>query len=259
MILLLEGAFSASYADDGSSAILDERSSVAVVDEYDPFADDAQWIDEEGKIDEIFDPLEPMNRAFFHFNDKLYFWLIKPVARGYGFVVPKPARIGIRNFFHNLVFPVRLVNNLLQGKVRASGTEIARFCLNTTIGVVGLGDPARHYFDLVPSDEDFGQTLGSYGLGEGIYLHWPIIGPSSARDSIGLAGDYFVNPTLYLFASDTVAATSVYTGSRVNNVSLVIGDYEALVEGSLDPYIAVRNAYHQYRANKIRDGESAEQ
>ena len=92
VLLLLGGVFSSAYAIDDSSVVLDGGPSVAVADEYDPFADDEEWVDEEEEVDEILDPLEPINRVFFHFNDKLYFWVLKPVARGYGFVVPKPAR-----------------------------------------------------------------------------------------------------------------------------------------------------------------------
>ena len=127
------------------------------------------------------DPLEPVNRAFFHFNDKLYFWVLKPVSKGYGKVVPPPARRGVRNFFSNITTPVRLVNCALQADVKGAWVETERFAINTTIGVAGFGDPARNRWNMEKHNEDFGQTLGRYGLGPSIYIDWPIIGPLCAR------------------------------------------------------------------------------
>ncbi|HMK51793.1 MAG TPA: VacJ family lipoprotein, partial [Thermodesulfobacteriota bacterium] len=113
----------------------------------------------------IADPLEPVNRAFFHFNDKLYFWVLKPIATGYKTIIPEDGRIGVRNFFSNLTTPVRLVNCLLQANPKCAGTETLRFVLNTTIGVVGLFDPAKKRFNIEKQDRDFGQTLGIWGMG----------------------------------------------------------------------------------------------
>lgn len=199
----------------------------------------------------IADPLEPVNRAVFVFNDKAYFWVLKPVARGYNAVVPQMVRVSVRNFFSNLATPVRFVNNLLQGKVKGAGTELLRLGINSTIGMAGLFDPAKTGFHIEKRDEDLGQTLGRYGLGGGFYIVWPLLGPSSARDTVGMAGDAFLDPVNYL--SDPWAAAGVHAFKSENDVSLSLGDYEALTESALDPYVAVRDAYVQNRGKKVRE------
>lgn len=194
------------------------------------------------------DPIEPVNRAIFVFNDRAYFWVMKPVAQGYRAVVPEPVRVSVRNFFTNLTTPIRLANNLFQGKVRDSGTELLRFTINSTIGIGGLFDPAKNDFRIDRRDEDLGRTLGVYGLGHGAYLVLPLIGPSSLRDAVGLAGDAFLDPVNYLDGIGTVTAVKAFKAE--NEISLTIGDYEDLKKSSVDPYIAVRDAYAQHRAKE---------
>jgi phospholipid-binding lipoprotein MlaA len=221
------------------------------------YADDSDFDDLEMEGDNvengISDPLEPLNRAFFHFNDKLYFWVVKPAAQGYSYFLAEDVRICVRDFFHNLLAPVRIVNSLLQGKVKNSGIETARFLINSTVGIVGLADPAKREFGLVTQDEDLGQTLGVYGAGEGFYLCWPFFGPSNVRDTVGLVGDAFLSPLTYITSSDFGAGVAVRAGSSVNNASLTIGDYETFKASAIDPYIALRDAYSQYRRKEIRD------
>ena len=200
----------------------------------------------------IADPLEPFNRAMFTFNDRLYFWVLKPVAEGYSAVVPEPARIGVRNFFSNLRAPIRFANCLLQAHFIGAATELFRFMINSTIGVAGLFDPAGgEEINLQRQDEDFGQTLGVYGAGHGFYLVWPILGPSSPRDTVGMVGDFFAYPISYL--DPWYVWTAVRGYQAINDTSLTIGDYEALKGAALDPYIAVRNAYIQYRHMKVEE------
>lgn len=198
----------------------------------------------------IADPLEPVNRAMFVFNDKAYFWVMKPIARGYGAVVPEGARVSVRNFFSNLGTPVRFANNLLQGKFKGAGTELLRFVINSTIGIAGLFDPARTGFRIEPRDEDLGQTLGHYRVGQGLYIVLPILGPSTARDTVGRVGDHFADPLSSI--ADPWAQTGVRAYKAENELSLSIGDYEDLRKSSLDPYAAVRDAYIQNRAEKVR-------
>ncbi|MBI5586698.1 MAG: VacJ family lipoprotein [Deltaproteobacteria bacterium] len=208
---------------------------------------------EEKEMTAISDPLEPFNRAMFHFNDKLYFWVLKPVAQGYNQVVPEPARVGVQNFFSNLRMPVRFVSSLLQGDVKGAATQLGRFLVNTIWGVGGLLDPASsEQLDMPKQDADLGQTLGIYGVGQGFYLVWPILGPSSARDSVGLAGDFFLYPVSYINPWYDWLAVRSY--EEVNAASLRIGDYEALKEAAIDPYVAIRNAYQQYRQKKVEAG-----
>jgi phospholipid-binding lipoprotein MlaA len=200
---------------------------------------------------QVADPLYIWNKGMFHFNDKLYFWLIKPLAKGYKAVAPEIFRESVRNFFNNLVTPIRLVNCLLQGKGQAAASEFTKFVINTTIGLLGLGNPASQYPQLyLPDDEDLGQTLAKYGIGNGFYIVWPILGPSTLRDSIGLFGDSILYPVNY------VKPVEVELGIRgvdlVNQTSFHIGEYEALKEASVDPYVAIRNSYLQFRERKIK-------
>jgi phospholipid-binding lipoprotein MlaA len=207
----------------------------------------------EGAIEEvtIADPIEPVNRAIFQFNDKFYFWALKPVALGYNAVVPEPVRISVRNFFRNVKMPIRFVNSLFQGKFKGAGTELARFGINTTIGVAGFFDVAKSKFDLNPYNEDFGQTLGFYGMGGLMYIVWPILGPSTVRDTIGFAGDSFLSPVSYI--SPFEVALGVVAYEQINKTSLDLGTYEDLKASLLEPYIGVRDAYIQNRNKLINE------
>jgi phospholipid-binding lipoprotein MlaA len=212
--------------------------------------DDANDTFKEEKV-EIADPLEPFNRAMHQFNDKLYFWALKPVAQGYKIVVPEPARISVKNFFSNLGFPARFLSCLLQTDFSGAATEAGRFTINTIWGIGGLLDPSSgKELDLQRQDTDLGQTLGVYGVGHGLYIVWPVFGPSSPRDSIILAGNYFLYPPWYI--QPWYASLGVSTYELVNNISLRIGDYEALKDAALDPYVSLRDAYIQYRLKKVK-------
>ncbi|MGB5985066.1 MAG: VacJ family lipoprotein [Desulfobacterales bacterium] len=227
----------------------------------DPFADpteeeEARFLEELGEeapLTLVADPLEPWNRFMFQVNDRLYFWLLKPVAQGYRWVLPAGARRGIKNFFYNLGTPVRLVNNLLQGRAKAAGAELGRFVVNSTEGILGFGDPASRYPELVIPMEDLGQTFGSYGIGNGFYLVWPLLGPATLRDTVGLVGDAFMDPVSIF----NIVETEVWLGIRgvdvVNETSFRIGDYETLKEAALDPYGALRNGYIQRRNRLIQE------
>jgi phospholipid-binding lipoprotein MlaA len=228
-------------------------------DEKEEFSDDGEedldYMDEdqdyleEDEIVMISDPLEPVNRAFFHFNDRLYFWLVKPVAKGYSAVVPEDARISVRNFFDNISTPVRLINNLLQGKVDPAGKELIRFGVNTTFGILGLFDAAKSEFAIPMHDADFGQTIGVWGAGPGIFLTWPVLGPSTVRDSVGFIGDWFLEPVNYV--TPTIDRIAIKAGDRINRTSLSLGNYEEIKKDALDPYDAVKDIYFQYRKSKI--------
>jgi phospholipid-binding lipoprotein MlaA len=199
----------------------------------------------------ISDPLEPINRIFFHFNDKLYFWFLKPVSSAYKAVVPKPARIGVKNFFSNLAFPIRFVNCILQAKFDGAGYEVGRFLTNSILGLGGFINVADKHFNMKAYDEDLGQTLGAYGLGNGFYINWPVLGPSTFRDTIGDVGDYFLDPVYYADL-DTIYDISIKEYEKVNDTSLS-SDYEDLKKSAIDPYIAFRDAYFQYRRNKVEN------
>jgi phospholipid-binding lipoprotein MlaA len=199
----------------------------------------------------VADPLEGLNRFMFQFNDTLYFCVLKPVAQAYCRVTAEPVRVGVRNFFHNLTTPVRFVSCLVQGKVEVAGMEFGRFVVNTTWGILGVADPAKERLDLDPNDdEDMGQALAVRGVGNGFYIVWPLLGPSTLRDSVGLVGDQFLNPLGYL--RPWVAYTAVSAVRVTNETSLSLGQYESLKAAAIEPYSAIRDAYIQYRAKSIQ-------
>jgi len=214
-------------------------------------SDEYEEEDTRGKT-RIADPLEPFNRAMFHFNDKLYFWVLKPVAQGYRKVVPETVRSGVKNFFSNIASPIRIVNCALQANFAGAARELGRFAINTVWGIGGFLDLASdNAVNLPKQDEDFGQTLGVYGIGQGFYIHWPIFGPSSPRDTVGMIGDLFLHPVTYL--ADPEIGAGIRSFEKVNAVSLSIGDYESMKEAAVDPYVSIRDAYVQYRWNKVKE------
>ena len=196
--------------------------------------------------EEVYDPLEPMNRFFFEVNDELYVWVVKPLTRGYSRVIPLELRECFGNFFLNLGFPVNFLNSLLQGDLRSALVVTERFVINSTLGVCGLVDVAANEFEIGPRRADFGQTLGRWGLGEGPFLYWPVLGPSNIRDTVGLTADTFVKPLPYIY-KDTMVDLAVYSTERVNALSLNPDLYDDMKRFSLDPYVAARQAYSDYR------------
>jgi phospholipid-binding lipoprotein MlaA len=224
--------------------------------------DDEEAIDEEEEGQEmgevtIADPLEFFNRAMFQFNDKLYFWVVKPVAQGYSKVVPETGRSSIKNFFSNLGFPKRFISCLFQADFSGAATELGRFVVNTVWGIGGLLDPAANKdLSLQKQNADIGQTLGRYGLGHGFYVVWPVFGPSSLRDTIDIVGEHFQYP--FTYTDPWYVGPSVRACESVNSASLRIGDYEALKEAAIDPYVALRNAYAQYRQKMVQKKEKGE-
>lgn len=221
----------------------------ALGDDFDQeFFDD---FDEDDETSLISDPFERLNRGTFWFNDKVYFYLLKPVARGYR-VVPRPARKSVGNFFSNLSSPVRIVNSVLQLKLADAGRETTRLFVNTTIGLGGLIDAADRWGKLPRKDEDFGQTLGVYHVGQGPYLVLPFLGPSSLRDTGGLAVDTFFDPLTYLGRNwSRIDWAALKTGLVLNHLSLDDDSYEKIKRDSLDPYLFMRAAYAQYRVAKV--------
>jgi phospholipid-binding lipoprotein MlaA len=204
------------------------------------------------------DPLYPFNIAMFHVNDKLYFWVLKPVSTTYKAVLPTPARIGVKNFFQNLTTPVRVVNCLLQGKSERAGVELGRFMVNSTVGIGGLWDAAADLENLpAPPPEDFGQTLAVWGLDEGWYVVWPFFGPSSIRDTFGMAGDNGLDPASYISPLESTVALSAL--QTINSTSFRVGDkdtpgdYESLKNAALIPYEAFRDAYFQHRRKAVSE------
>jgi phospholipid-binding lipoprotein MlaA len=197
------------------------------------------------------DPFERLNRGVYAFNDGLDRAVVKPVAQGYRKVTPQFVQTGISNFFSNAKYPVTLANNLLQGKFAAAASDTARFALNTTFGLGGLLDPATAS-GLDRNDEDFGQTLGKWGVPPGPYVVVPFLGPYTVRDGIGSLADDFAEPRAYL-EDDSTRWTLWAADKFERRVRLLEAD--ALLERTGDPYAFVRSAYLQRREYLVRDGD----
>jgi phospholipid-binding lipoprotein MlaA len=204
---------------------------------------------------QIADPLAPVNRVMFHFNDKLYFWGIKPVTQVYSHVIPEDFRFAISNVYDNLWAPSRMLNNLFQLRIKAAGNELVRFVFNSFAGVGGMGDMASEALNIKKQDADFGQTLGHYGMGHGIYLVLPVFGPSSIRDGIGLAGDQLMYPLTYIRSVHVTFGerAGIFAHEKVNATSFKIGDYESFKEAAIDPYVSMRDAFVQNRLKKVEE------
>jgi len=231
---------------------------------FDPFAKS------DGLAADEYDPWEPFNSTMFEFNRKMDRFVLKPVAQGYNFIMPDAAQIGVSNFFYNLRFVPRFVNNVFQGKITGAGMEMGRFLVNSTLGVAGFLDVAAH-MDLQTPEEDTGQTLGFYGVAPGPYLVLPLLPPFSLRDGFGYTVDLFLDPINWLVLplievngvpsviahKNRTTTSMVQLGRRVGEVtndrSLNLEKFQGVEEATLDLYVAVRNAYLQKRAKAVRE------
>lgn len=211
-----------------------------------------------GSAGEVADPAEGLNRGIFRFNDAVDTAVLSPVAKGYRAVVPQPARTGVRNFLHNLKTPTILANNLLQGDLQGAGVTLTRFLANTLIGLGGVFDVAAKG-GLPYRDEDFGQTLGTWGVGSGPYIVLPLFGPSSARDTAGLLVDSYTDPVRsWLTNTDReewyIGKVAVATVDKREELLDVLAD---LKKNSIDYYAAVRSAYGQRRTAEIANQDGS--
>jgi len=201
---------------------------------------------------EEYDPWERWNEPMFDFNRRLDKYVLKPVAKGYNFIVPDEIQIMISNGFDNISFVPRFVNSLLQGKAKGAGREVSRFLINSTAGVGGLFDPAKDVFGIQKSREDFGQTLCFWGVSTGPYVIVPFIEPLTVRDGIGKAVDTFLDPLAYFlpFFWDRLG---MKVGDIVNERSLNLDLFQGFEESVIDMYSAVRHAFLQRRARLCRE------
>jgi len=195
------------------------------------------------------DPLEGMNRAVFGFNQQLDRFLVEPVGRAYGWVVPDPAERAVLRFFANLNAPAILLNDMFQFEAKRAGVTLSRFVINTTVGVGGLFDVADT-MGLEPHHADFGQTMARAGLGSGPYLVIPMLGPSTARDAVGSAVDLLFRPHLYVLGP--VQFLIVGTGGGFAMRESYMEELEAVRDSSVDFYSTMRNLYFQRRAEQLR-------
>jgi phospholipid-binding lipoprotein MlaA len=186
----------------------------------------------------------------FTINDRVYFWMVKPATIVYAAYFPPGLRIAVRNGFRNLIFPERFINSLLQKKPGQAGTETARFLINSTLGLGGLVDVAGVNFGIQGRDADFGQTLALWGVRSGPFLMFPVVGPSNPRDLVGYGVDSVTDPIFWI-PMDAWVGPVIKFGKITNNTSLRAGEYEDFKKSALDPYIAMRDAWIQYREHEI--------
>jgi phospholipid-binding lipoprotein MlaA len=233
--------------DDGDATLVAQP-----VDLFGGYALAQRAQDPTDAVDEEYDPWESFNEKMFAFNRGLDRWVLKPVARGYMFIMPEPWQVLIGNGFDNINFVPRLVNSLLQAKWSGAGRELARFLINSTAGIGGLFDPAKDFWGIHKSREDFGQTLGVWGSGPGPYLVLPFMEPLTVRDGIGKFVDGFMDPLSY-FLPFFFDRLGMKLGDIVNERALNYDLFQGFEESVIDMYSAVRHGYLQRRQQLIRE------
>jgi phospholipid-binding lipoprotein MlaA len=224
------------------------------MDEFDEFEDEFAQ-----KSTSDFDPLSGYNRVMTSFNHAAMTNVLIPVSKGYKKVVPEGARSSIGNFFHNLFYPVRFANNLLQGKFKNALDETNRFLLNTTVGFLGFADVSTDIYKIEQHNEDFGQTLGYWGVPAGPHIVLPILGPTNLRDASSTFADGWISPTSYInqrginLVNTYFEAASVNVVRSVNGLSFDYGGYEAMTKDAIDLYPLLKNMYEQRREAQIKE------
>ncbi len=225
--------------------LLMSYGALQAADQEIDFLDD-EFYDATPEQNVVQDPFEEINRVIFTFNDYAYTWVMNPLATGYSNLLPDDVRGAVADFFYNLQEPIRVVNAVLQGRFSDAGTLLARFAINSTGGIAGLGDPAS-MMGFQPLEASFGQTLDSWGVGDGIYLVIPVMGSTTLRDLSGKIVEGFSMTPYYFWAAGWEESVSIYMGKEVNALSLHLGEYEKIKEVSFDAYSAVRDGYFQHR------------
>ena len=247
-------SFACTYATPVSNTSHKSTEQVQMMDDF-----NSEFASTDKSNKNEIDPLSGYNRVMTNVNDYFYLNILDPVARGYKVILPKPIRKGVNNIFDNLAYPLRLLNNLLQFKFKNSYTETQRFILNSTIGLAGFMDVANDKFHIKQKQEDFGQTLGFYGVGGGFYIVLPLIGPSNLRDTAGLITDGLLNPMTYMenrgynLLDSNFESIAVKSENIINYSSLHVGEYEKLKKDAIDLYPFLKNIYEQRRKKQISE------
>ena len=245
-VTLLLAAAPATFAADAAKSPAPSTSS-GQADELDEFA-----------VKPVSDPLEPLNRAVFKFNDGFYSLVLRPVAHGYQHATPPPVQRGLTNFFDNLRFPIRLVGDVLAGRPKRAVQETGKFLVNTTAGFAGLvraSDSVPALKDVPPAG--LGTAFAAWGIGPGPFLVLPVIGPNDVRDTVGFAGDVYLIPTNWT-AFERIDGyhwwwrTGIQTLDVVQSSPDFLKTYDDFLKSALDPYLAVRNGYLQYRESAVK-------
>jgi len=224
-------------------------------DEFDSFNDEFAT----EKVKHSWDPIKFYNEPMTQFNDFVYMNIMGPVAKGYKYIVNRPIREGVSNVFHNIQFPIRVTNNLLQLKFNNAFEETARFIINSTYGLAGFIDLAKNEAGLERHNEDFGQTLGFYGVSNDIHIVLPFLGPSNLRDAIGIFADGFADPLRYAnnqelgFLKSDKSYMLLNAHKIINEYSFQMKAYEDVRKDSLNLYIVLKEVYDQRRDKMIEE------
>lgn len=213
--------------------------------EADPFAESSKEVETPRALA---DPMVRVNRKVFKFNDVFYFKVLRPATRGYKAVMPQPARKCVRNFFANLLEPVYFVNSILQGKPRDAQAAFTRFVVHSTVGIGGLLGPAIQRPET--GKRNFDQTLAKWRVKPGMYIVWPIVGPSSVRGMFGFAAEEAMDPFNYGSAGLAAGASAL---ESVNETSFQLGAYEDMKKYSLDTYTALKDIYEKKIHKKTQE------
>lgn len=244
-----------ALAQDGAISSISFDNVDSEFDTVDNFDIDDDWDEYEELL--VKDPYEKYNRIMFTINNKIYKFVFSPLSKGYDFLIPKKVQGSLNNVIRLTSTPKRFFNNLFQKKPKMAFIELERLLINASLGLGGIFDPAKGIFHLEQHSEDFGQTLGSYGVGAGSYIIWPIVGPSTSRDAVGLAIDTAFSPFLWfgIYDVESQDAFKIFgITKRVNNYSYNVRDsYNRITESAIDPYIALQNAYIQNRQKRIAE------
>jgi len=221
--------------------------------------DDFDDFEEEMEIEELYDPLASYNRVITNFNDDVFVNVFTPVNKGYQYITTEGVRESISNFFNNIYYPMHFLNNIFQGKINGALIESGRFLINSTVGILGLFDPAKNQLGLYPHKEDFGQTLGFYGVGAGPHIVLPIFGPTNMRDLLSLIPDAALSPVDYTtrswwtMTSTWPAYLGYKTAEQFNKLSIGSDQYEAFKRDAVDLYPYLRDIYEQKRIQEIAE------
>lgn len=247
LLALLTGCETTKHTTDAhATAQMAELGDDSSAEEWEAFEDEVDYLEHP-------DPLEGLNRVVFSFNDGLYDYVLRPVANGYQAVAPEEVRTGISNFFDNVRYPIRFVNQVLQGKFTAGLKETGMFLVNTTYGVVGMIDRSDEFPELDVPAEDFGQTLGVWGIGHGAYLVVPVLGPLTVRDAVGRGVDQFADPTSYLGYWQWEAEWSARGVDTINSLPGQVSIYDTVTGSAIDDYTAVKDGYFQLRKKQLEE------
>jgi phospholipid-binding lipoprotein MlaA len=199
------------------------------------------------------DPFERYNRTVYRFNDKLDKAILKPVAQGYEKVVPQPIDDGVTNFFSNLDDVTVTLNDMLQGKLHQAASDLSRLVWNSTVGIGGLFDVASH-MGLPKHNEDFGQTLGTWGVDSGPYIVLPFLGPSTFRDTVALPADWYSDPLYYYYDQDKYGYWKLKSLDAIDTRAGLLRASRLIEQAALDEYVFLREAYLQRRQSQVYDG-----